>query len=148
MPEENPNPDPAPKGGEEFIPITSQEQLNRIIGQRINDVRSQYADYDDLKAKAGEVPTLTERLSQAEAEVPTKVASTLRDALISLGVVSEARKVLLTANEPTALMEQVKAIRDLDQPSGRRTATPPGKPAPGEGEKGRAAAALRALRQG
>lgn len=35
-----------------FKPITSQDELNRIIGQRIEKVKSQFADYPDLKAKA------------------------------------------------------------------------------------------------
>lgn len=40
------------RGDEGFTPITSQEQLNRLIGERINAVKTQYADYADLKAKA------------------------------------------------------------------------------------------------
>lgn len=35
-----------------FTPITSQEELNRVIGERLKRVESKYADYDDLKAKA------------------------------------------------------------------------------------------------
>lgn len=57
-----------------------------------------------------------DRIAAAEAEVasvPAKVAAGLRDALVSLGVVTEDRKILLTATEPTALLEQVKAIQSL-----------------------------------
>lgn len=39
---------------DEFKPITSQEDLDRLIGARINKVKSQYADYDDVKTKAKE----------------------------------------------------------------------------------------------
>lgn len=51
MPEEN---EPDKGGNDEFKPITSQEQLDKLIGERINKVKSQFGDYDDLKAKAAE----------------------------------------------------------------------------------------------
>lgn len=41
-----------------FEPITSQEQLNKIIGDRIKQAKEnaekKYADYDDLKAKVSD----------------------------------------------------------------------------------------------
>jgi len=44
---------PSGDGGENnFTPITSQDDLNRIIGERVARVKSQYADYEDLKTKA------------------------------------------------------------------------------------------------
>lgn len=36
----------------EFAPITSQEQLDRIVSGRLSRERAKYADYDDLRAKA------------------------------------------------------------------------------------------------
>ncbi len=39
-------------GGGGFQAITSQEELNRVIGARINQVKSQYADYDVIREKA------------------------------------------------------------------------------------------------
>lgn len=42
------------KGGQEFKPIASQADLDRIIGERLSRERSRFADYDDLKAKAAE----------------------------------------------------------------------------------------------
>src|SRR5665647_2883592 len=60
-----------------------------------------------------------DRIAAAEAEVagvPAKVAAGLRDALVSLGVVPEGRKILLTATEPAALLEQVKEIQSLPAP--------------------------------
>jgi hypothetical protein len=46
------DPAPAPKT---FEPITSQEDLDRILGQRLNRERDKYADYDTLKAAADEL---------------------------------------------------------------------------------------------
>lgn len=48
-------------GGDGFKPITSQEQLDRLIGERINKVKSQFTDYDDLKSKASKLDELEEK---------------------------------------------------------------------------------------
>lgn len=64
-----------------------------------------------------EAQKAADRIAKAEAEVaavPARVADGLRDALVTLGVVPEDRKILLTATDPTALLEQVKAIQGLD----------------------------------
>jgi hypothetical protein len=64
-----------------------------------------------------EAQKAADRIAKAEAEVaavPARVAEGLRDALVTLGVVPEDRKILLTATEPVALLEQVKAIQGLD----------------------------------
>lgn len=50
MPEENES--GASSGGSNFTPPASQEELNRIIEQRLARERGKFADYDDLKAKA------------------------------------------------------------------------------------------------
>ena len=58
-----------------------------------------------------------DRVAKAEAEsaaVPSRVAEGLRDALVTLGVVPEDRKILLTATDPEALIEQVKVIQGID----------------------------------
>ena len=38
----------------EFKPVTTQDDLDRIVQQRLARERTKYADYDDLKAKASE----------------------------------------------------------------------------------------------
>lgn len=107
---------------EGFEPITTQDALNRVIGDRIARARAPFADYDDLKAKAGRVDEAEQAVQTATAEVPSKVAAGIRDALVSLGVVAEDRKVLLTATEPDALLEQVKAIQGIGPNTGGRDA--------------------------
>lgn len=135
-------------GAGEFKPITSQDELDKIIGQRLTRERARFSDYDDLKAQAGKVSEWETKATELESALPGKVTASLRDALVTLGVVSEPRKALLTANDPAGLLEQVKAIQDIERSAAggtTRRATPPGKPAPEDG-KGRAAAALRELR--
>lgn len=72
------NTSPAPQP--EFIPIQSQDDLNKIIKERIDRERAKYADYADVKAKAAQLDRIAEankteaqktadRISQLEAEV-------------------------------------------------------------------------------
>jgi len=75
-------PEPKP-----FTPITSQDELNRIIGERVK--RAKPADYDDLKAKAArldeiqqanktEAEKAAERLAKAEQAAKEAEARALR----------------------------------------------------------------------
>lgn len=50
--------EPTPPPGTEFKPITSQDDLNKIISERIKRERGKFADYEDLKAKASRLSTL------------------------------------------------------------------------------------------
>src|SRR5690554_6655553 len=50
-----------------FKPITSQDDLNRIITARVERERSKYGDYDDLKAKAAKLDEI-EQANKSEAE--------------------------------------------------------------------------------
>lgn len=61
------NPAPAPSG---FTPISSQEDLDRIIGARLSREREKFADYEALRAKAGELDQLREQqMSETERAV-------------------------------------------------------------------------------
>ncbi len=125
--------DRAEKGG--YNPPATQAALDAIIGERVARERGKFGDYDDLKAKAArlaeiedanksEAQKAADRITAAEAEVasvPAKVADGLREALVSLGVVTEDRKVLLTATDPTALLEQVKAIQSMESDRRKKT---------------------------
>lgn len=53
--------------GTEFKAPASQADLDRIIQDRVARVKNQYADYDDLKAKAGQVDSFQSRISELEA---------------------------------------------------------------------------------
>ena len=51
----------------EFKAPASQADLDRIIQDRVARERAKYADYDDLKATAGQVDTFQSRISELEA---------------------------------------------------------------------------------
>lgn len=52
MPENENNQNTENQGAAEFKAPASQEELDRIIGSRLDRERQKFADYDDLKAKA------------------------------------------------------------------------------------------------
>lgn len=114
-----------PAAGDEFTPITSQDDLNKVISDRLARERAKYADYKDLRAKAGKLDQLenaqkseaekvADRIAQADAEVaavPAKVSDTLRAHLVDLhGIGDEDAELFLTANDPKTLVKQVNGL--------------------------------------
>jgi hypothetical protein len=66
----------------EFKPIASQEDLDRVIGDRLARERAKFGDYDDLKAKAAKFDevdaaskTELQKLQDAVAERDAQIAS-------------------------------------------------------------------------
>lgn len=112
-----------PGAGDGFKPITSQDELNRIIGERVK--RAKPADYDELKAKAArldeieqanksEIEKANDRVAKAEAEaakVPSLVAGQLREHLVKLHEINaEDAELFLTASDPELLLKQVDRL--------------------------------------
>jgi hypothetical protein len=58
----DPTPDPAPAPEQTF----TQADVDRIVKERVQRERAKYADYDELKAKAGQSTTLEERVADIE----------------------------------------------------------------------------------
>lgn len=52
-----------------FVPPASQEDLDRIIGERLKRERSKYADYDALKAQAEKADEVAKQLADAQARI-------------------------------------------------------------------------------
>lgn len=52
---------------DEFKPITTQDDLNKVVADRVARERAKYADYKDVKAKAAEFDKL-QAANQTEAE--------------------------------------------------------------------------------
>lgn len=74
----------------EFKAPATQADLDRIIQDRVARVKASYADYDDLKAKAGQVDSFQSRIGELEAtngelsgKVQTFEAEKERAALVS-----------------------------------------------------------------
>lgn len=123
-----------PENSNDFRPITSQDELDRRIGERLERERSKFADYEDLKSKAArldeiedanktEIQKAQERLQAAEAEVgkvPARVAEALRDHLVRLHeITDEDAELFLNASEPETLLKQVERLLARSEPKPR-----------------------------
>ena len=51
-----------------FTPITTQEELDKVIGARLAREREKFADYDDLKAAASKLADAEARIAQIDAQ--------------------------------------------------------------------------------
>lgn len=147
------------EGGSEFKAITSQADLDRILGDRLARERAKFADYDEVKAKAAEFDKVSEaskseiqkaldRAAAAEKEAEgyrqrEQVQKWARDIVKGSSIPADVLRGG-TEEELRAHFEQLKALAPA---APRRTAVPAGKADAGGGES-RAAAALRQLRRG
>ena len=143
-----------------FRPITSQEEFEKALGRRLERERAKFADYEDLKAKASkfdeieqanktELEKITERAEAAErraaeaelAALKTRIAAELKVPV----------EVLHGDDETTLRASGQKVLEWASQ--GRRPVPPvtslkSGATSKDDRSEGRAAAALRAFRQG
>ena len=115
---------PSAPAGDGFQPITSQEQLNAVLKDRLarerGKVRERYADYDELKERAGAADRLRADLdaANARAEEAEASAAALRAEAERAGVVREvaeaegvdAELLSLVRGETRAELEQAAAV--------------------------------------
>lgn len=133
-----------PPVGTEFTPITTQADLDKLIGPRLERERGKFADYDDLKAKVADFDKLTDasksEIEKAQAEVakvPSLVADALRTHLVSIhSIDADKADLFLTAADPDLLLRQVQALVGTEadrlqngNQAPREGDTPPNKPA-------------------
>lgn len=96
-------PTPTPEGGDgDTTPekTFTQEQLNRIVEERLARERQKYADYDDLKAKAAEFDKLEESKKSEEQKLLERIEAAEKRA-------QEAEKAVKEA-ELKALRSEIK----------------------------------------
>lgn len=102
-----------------FRAPASQEELDRIIGDRLARERSKYADYDDLKSRASRVEELEAINGELTGKVQTFEAEKERNALLT--EVSTATGVpasALRGNTREELEAHAAALAELIKPSG------------------------------
>ena len=113
---------------DEFKPITSQEELNRIVGERVK--RAKPADYDDLKAKAAKLDEIEKanqteaeraqaRLAELEAELNQTRSESMRLRVATEHGITDAEDIalFLTGADEETLTKQAKrlAAREADR---------------------------------
>lgn len=112
--------------GDEFTPITSQDDLNRVLDDRLKRERAKYADYKDVKAKAARLDEIEQaNLSELE-KVNARAAAIERerdqakaDALklriaAKHGISEEDADLFLTGMDEETLTAQAKRLADRD----------------------------------
>lgn len=111
---------PPADGG--FKPITSQDDLNRIIAARIERERAKYADYDDLKAKAARLDEIeeankseTQKLAEAKAALERDLEKAKAEAMrlriaAKFGISDEDADLFLTATDEATLTKQAERL--------------------------------------
>jgi hypothetical protein len=111
---------PPADGG--FKPITSQEDLNRVIADRISRERGKYADYDDLRAKAArlaeieeanksEAQKLADAKAAAERDRDVAKAEALRLRIATKhGISDEDADLFLTGTDEATLTKQAERL--------------------------------------
>lgn len=121
------------KPAEQMVP---QADVDRIVRERVARERAKFADYDDLKSKAGEAKSLEERLGELEQRAKDAEASALRSNIAAQhGISAEDRDLFLTGTDEATLTAQAKRLgeRVADQkkqggvaPNEGKTTTNPG----------------------
>ena len=151
----------------EFTPITSQEDFDRALAKRLERERSKFADYDSLREKASKLAAIEEagkteaqkaadRIKAAEerAAAAERRAAEFEQTALKTRIAAEMGVIPEVVNGTDEESMRASAQRVLDWAAqGKRPVPKPsslasGSAAPKGGEQGRAAAALRALRQG
>ena len=108
----------------------TQEEVNAIVGKRLAEEKSKFADYDNLKAKASKFDEM-EEANKSELQKATERANSLEAELNGLKKAEEVRLMrenvaketgvpsnLLTGATEEECKAQAEAIKAYAQPSG------------------------------
>lgn len=121
--------DKGDKSGDGFKPITSQDDLNHVITERVNRERAKFADYADLKTKAAkldqieqanksEADKFSERIASLETENTAIKSQALRSRIqAKFSVSDEDAELYLTGVDEALLTKQAEglAARNTDR---------------------------------
>lgn len=116
--------DGAGSGDGGFQPITSQDDLNRIIDDRLKRERAKYADYAELKDKAKAYDklqqdsqtaeqALNDRLAKLESSLTDQQVANLRLKVAQRHKLPDGSEEFLTGTTEDTLDEQAKRLLGL-----------------------------------
>jgi hypothetical protein len=114
---ENPTPPAAPTEGDPGAEeqTFTQADIDRIVKERVKRVETKYADYDELKAKAGQATTAEERIATLEREVEASKREALkRRVQAAHGIADEDADLFLTGTDEETLTAQAKRLADRE----------------------------------
>lgn len=111
---------------DEFKPITSQDELNEALKDRLARERAKFKDYGDLKAKAAQLDSLTEaskteqeklmeRISKLESDLSAKeLAASIADVAREFGLSDKQAVALKYAPSAEAAREIAEGLAAED----------------------------------
>ena len=109
-PTPEPNADPTPEPDQTF----TQADVDRIVRERVQRERAKYADYDDLKAKAGSATTLEERVAEIERTARASEERALRAEVANAkGLTPNQAKRLVGATREELEADADELIKDI-----------------------------------
>ena len=121
--------------GDEFTPITSQEEMDKAIGPRLERERAKFADavakaakFDELNAaNMTELERAQERAEAAERAAQEAKAEGLRFKIAAkYGISTEDADLFLTGQDEQTLEAQAKRLADREADRKKNGATSPG----------------------
>jgi hypothetical protein len=99
-----------------FKPVTSQDDLNRIVTERVNRERAKFADYNDVKEKAARLDAL-----EAEKKTEAEKAAERLAAIEERATKAERRAIRSEiATEFSLSVEDAKALEHVESEEGMR----------------------------
>ena len=100
----------------------TQADVDRIVKERVQRERAKYADYDDLKAKAGAATTAEERIAALEGEVKaSKLEALKRRVQAAHGISDDDADLFLTGSDEESLTAQAKRLAERDAERKRKS---------------------------
>jgi hypothetical protein len=124
---DNPNPtpeptaDPTPEPDQTF----TQADVDRIVRERVQRERAKYADYDDLKAKAGSATTLEERVAEIERTARASEERALRAEVANAkGLTPNQAKRLVGATREELEADADELIKDIGAQKQKNNVSP------------------------
>ena len=91
----------------------TQADIDKAVKDRVARERAKYADYDDLKAKAGEQATAEERIAALEKQLEQTSREALRRRVQAAhGIADEDADLFLTASDEETLTAQAKRLAE------------------------------------
>lgn len=110
------------QAGEQQGQTFTQADVDRIVRDRVQRERAKFADYDDLKTKAGEKATAEERLADLEKRYADAEVRALRANIASEhGINAEDRDLFLTGADEETLTAQAKRLADRESERKKRS---------------------------
>lgn len=116
--------EPTSVAGDEFKPITTQDDLNRVVAERVARERAKYVDYKALKEKAekfdeldaankSEIEKANDRLTAAERERDAARSESMRLRVAAKhGITDEDADLFLTGTDEETLTKQAQRLAD------------------------------------